>query len=232
MSNSFAAGAKLALAAGLGYVPLGIALGVLVEQSSLPWWVALGLSTLAYAGSLEFLLVGLMSQGASLLTVALATFFVNFRHVFYAFTFPLQAVKNPLLKLYAIHSLTDEAYAITAAFKNGPGKESTWRQSSVIGLNLTLQSLWVLGVMLGVLASSLIPGQIKGLEFALVAMFLVLALEAVKTLNQAASAVIAIICFFLAFNFFTHTLFWAMLLFVLALGFRYFLFKPVEHERK
>src|SRR5699024_8358480 len=74
---------------GIGLYPLGIALGLLVTQSGLPAWAVLGLSIFGYAGSLEFLMVDMMTAGTGLLAIAVTTFFVNFRHVFYAFSFPL-----------------------------------------------------------------------------------------------------------------------------------------------
>ena len=52
-------GALLILPAGLGMIPIGIAFGLLVVQSGLPWWMAPALSFFAYAGSLELLLITL-----------------------------------------------------------------------------------------------------------------------------------------------------------------------------
>ena len=100
--GEIAAGIQASLAAGLGLYPLGIALGLLVMQAGLPWWITPGLSIAAYAGSLELLLVGLMTSITPLPTIALTTLLVNFRHVFYAFSFPLKVVKNPLARLYSV----------------------------------------------------------------------------------------------------------------------------------
>ncbi|MFC8037946.1 AzlC family ABC transporter permease [Paenarthrobacter sp. NPDC057355] len=92
------AGLKDSFAAGLGMFPLGIAFGLLVIQSGLPWWVAPALSIAGFAGSLELLLIGMMTAMTPLGTIALTTLLVNFRHVFYSFTFPLHVVKHPLAK--------------------------------------------------------------------------------------------------------------------------------------
>lgn len=51
---------RASLAAGLGMFPLGVAFGLLVVQSGLPWCVAAALSIAGFAGSLELLLVGMM----------------------------------------------------------------------------------------------------------------------------------------------------------------------------
>lgn len=66
-----------------GYLFLGFGFGVVMEESGfgLPW--ALAMSGLLYAGSMQYVGVGLLSAGADLVTVALTTFLVNARHLFY-----------------------------------------------------------------------------------------------------------------------------------------------------
>jgi branched chain amino acid efflux pump len=82
------AGVTDSFSAGLGIFPFGIALGLLVIQLGLPWWVAPALSLSAFAGSLELPLVGMIASTAPLAAVAVTVFMVNFRHVFDAFSFP------------------------------------------------------------------------------------------------------------------------------------------------
>ena len=60
------AGVTDSFSAGLGIFPFGIALGLLVIQLGLPWWVAPALSLSAFAGSLELLLVGMIASTAPL----------------------------------------------------------------------------------------------------------------------------------------------------------------------
>src|SRR6185295_14200515 len=98
-------------AVGLACLPMGLAFGVLVAHSTLPWWWASVFATVVFAGSLEFLLLGLVTGGASLVQIALAACLVNARHVFYALTFPLHRVPG-LAKVYSTFALTDEAYAL------------------------------------------------------------------------------------------------------------------------
>ena len=108
------AGLKLGIGPGLGLFPLGIALGLLAIQSGLPAWAVPGLSIIGYAGSLEFLMIDMMTAATGLLTIAVTTFFVNFRHVFYAFSFPLHVIKNPIAKFYSSDRL-DSCKAVIAA---------------------------------------------------------------------------------------------------------------------
>src|SRR5690625_7784487 len=82
-------GWKIVLPASAAVAPLGLALGMLVSQSGLAWWWAPVLAAVVFAGSMEFLLVGLLMAAAPLAQVAVSTLLVNFRHVFYAMSFHL-----------------------------------------------------------------------------------------------------------------------------------------------
>lgn len=210
------AGFAASLSAGLGVFPLGIAFGLLVVQSGLPLWVGPALSVAGYAGSLELLLVGLMSSATPLATIALTTLLVNFRHVFYAFSFPLHVVRNPVARAYSVYALTDEAYAITAA---NPRGWSAWR---LVSLQVFLQSYWIGGGLVGLAFGSVIPGEIEGLEFALCALFITLTLDAARTRAQVPSLLLAGLSFAVALLVAPgQALFVAMVVFLALLAIRF-----------
>ncbi|HMS37855.1 MAG TPA: AzlC family ABC transporter permease [Arachnia sp.] len=185
-------GVAASLAAGLGLFPLGLALGLLVIQHGLPWWLAPALSIFVYAGSIELLLVGMIATATPLLTVALATLLVNFRHVFYAFSFPLKVVRNPVARFYSLYALTDETYAVTSARPTG------WTSWRLVALQASLQSYWVAGGLVGVLLGSLLPAPIQGIGFALTALFITLALDACRSVAQLPVAVLGAVCYVVA----------------------------------
>ncbi|MFT3661202.1 MAG: AzlC family ABC transporter permease [Gordonia sp. (in: high G+C Gram-positive bacteria)] len=210
------AGLRLSLPAGLGMYPLGIAFGLLVIQHGLPWWLAPALSVAAYAGSLELLLVGMIATATPLATIAVTTLLVNFRHVFYAFSFPLPTVRNRLARLYSVYALTDESYAVTAA---SPG---TWTQPRLLATQIAFQCYWVGGGLTGVLLGGLLPGPIEGLEFALCALFVTLTLDACRTRRELPSLALAVVAFGAALLLAPDAvLFTALLLFVGLLVVRY-----------
>ncbi|MFB7666306.1 AzlC family ABC transporter permease [Kitasatospora sp. NPDC056138] len=160
---------------GLGLLPLGLALGVLITQARLPWWFASLSTAVVYAGSFEFLLVSLVLAAAPLATVALTAFLVNVRHVFYALSFPLERVHGRLARAYSTFALTDEAYALAA----GPQARS-WSGARLLWLQVFMQLYWVGGATTGALLGSVVPDSVTGLGFALTALFTVLALDAVR----------------------------------------------------
>lgn len=215
--HEIAVGLKLGLGPGLGLFPLGMALGLLAIQSGLPAWAVPGLSIFGYAGSLEFLMIDMMTAGTGLLTIAVTTLFVNFRHVFYAFSFPLHVVKNPVAKFYSMHALIDEAYAVTAAHPTG------WTAARLLAMQISMQLYWVLGGLVGVTIAWAIPSTIEGLDFALLALFITLTLDAVRTREQLPSLLIATVAFIAAMLITPDQIIFAgMIIFMGLLTIRYF----------
>ncbi|MFG1964818.1 AzlC family ABC transporter permease [Nonomuraea sp. NPDC049028] len=181
-----AAGVRDSFSAGLGIFPLGIALGLLVLQAGLPGWLAPALSLAAFAGSLELLLVGMMATVTPLAAVALTVLVVNFRHVFYAFSFPLHLVKNRWAKAYAVYAMIDEAYAVNASLP-----ESERSAARLLAMQISCQTYWVGGGLVGVAIGAALPAPIKGLEFALCALFTVLTLDAFRSRREIPSVLLA-----------------------------------------
>ena len=173
------AGVRDSFSAGLGIFPLGIALGLLILQVHLPWWLAPALSLSVFAGSLELLLVGMIATVTPLAAIALTTLAVNFRHVFYSFSFPLHLVKNPLAKAYAVYAMIDEAYAVSAALP-----EAERSAPRLLAMQIACQVYWVGGGLVGVGIGAALPAPVKGLQFALCALFTVLTVDAIRSRRE------------------------------------------------
>lgn len=171
---------------GLGIFPLGIALGVLVVQAGMPWWLAPALSIGVFAGSVELLLVSMLAASAPLVTVAVTVLAVNFRHVFYPLSFPISRVRAGLPRAYSVYALIDEAYATYAVMS--PERLSSRRM--VTG-QLAMQAYWVAGGLIGVLIAGALPAPIEGFEFALCALFTVMTIDAVRGRREIPSALLA-----------------------------------------
>jgi len=177
------------LPAGAGMAPLGVAFGILVTQAGLAWWWTPVISGVVFAGSLEFLLLSLMTVAAPLTTIALTTLLVNSRHVFYCLTFPLQQVHGRLGRLYSRFALIDEAYALTTA-------PAAQRYSSrrILTMQISMHGYWVGGGIVGALLGSVVPTSLQGLDFALVGLFVVLAVDACRAGQDVSGALLAVLC--------------------------------------
>ncbi|MEU5210001.1 AzlC family ABC transporter permease [Streptomyces sp. NPDC020742] len=174
---------------GLALFPLGVALGVLVVHAGLAWWWATVFTAVVYAGSLEFLLVGLVAAATPLAQVALTAFLVNFRHVFYALSFPLHRIASRSGRAYGTFALTDEAYALTT----GEGARS-WSGRRIVWLQVLCQAYWVAGATVGALCGAVVPAGLRGLDFALTALFVVLAVDAYRARRDLPTPVLALVC--------------------------------------
>jgi 4-azaleucine resistance transporter AzlC len=180
------AGLQDSLSVGLGVFPLGIALGFLVIQVGLPGWVAPALSIVVFAGSVELLLTTLLAASAPLTTIAVAVFAVNFRHVFYSFSFPLDMVKPGLPRAYSVFAMIDEAYA-TAALMPREINSST----RILSMQIACHAYWVGGGITGVLVASALSEPLEGFEFALCSLFIVMTLDAVRSQRELPSVLLA-----------------------------------------
>jgi 4-azaleucine resistance transporter AzlC len=174
---------------GLGLFPIGLAFGVLVVQSGFAWWWTPLFSTLVYAGSMEFLMVGLVLAATPLASIAATTFLVNSRHLFYALSFPRHRVEGRLGKAYATYALTDEAYALTATLPE-EGLSST----RILAIQVLCQTYWVTGGIIGAITGSAIPESVRGFGFALVALFAVLAIDAIRATRDVPTPILALAC--------------------------------------
>lgn len=182
-----------ALGVAAGMFLLGTSFGLLVVGSGLAWWWAPVFSGVVFAGSAEFLLVSLAVAGTPLLAIALTTLVVNGRHVFYGLSFPLDRIRGRAGKAYAVFALIDEAYALatTRAAETPSGARILWGQ-------MLMQLCWVGGGVLGALAGARFSLHVPALAFVFVALFVVLAVEAIASgrdgidpLLAAAAAVLA-----------------------------------------
>ncbi|WP_372425809.1 AzlC family ABC transporter permease [Salinarimonas chemoclinalis] len=171
----FARVLRLTVPVAMAYLPLGVAFGVYLVSSGIAWYWAPLSAMIIFAGSIEFLAVSFIVAGLPLAVVAWTTFVVNFRHIFYGLSFPIGRLRTLPQKIYGVYALTDETYGITAAGDgrrlDGPG---------ITLLQLVSHFWWILGAGLGAGLGAIIPPHIRGFEFALTAMFLILAVDAVR----------------------------------------------------
>lgn len=215
--SQVALGVRDSLGVGIGIFPLGVALGVLVVQAGLPMWVAPALSIVIFAGSVELLLVSMLAAGAPLLTIAVTVFAVNFRHVFYALSFPLSQVKRGFPRAYSVYALIDEAYATYVLL---PARQLT--SARILSGQIMMQLYWVGGGLIGLAIARALPAPIEGFEFALAATFTVMTVDAVRSRRQVPSALLAALAAAIAIAAFPDsTMLAALILFAALLAVRY-----------
>ena len=152
-----------------GYIILGIGFGILAHNAGYGILWVLAMSLLIYAGSMQYVGIGLLAGGASVLTVILTTIMVNARHLFYSISM-LRHYKNAgRYKPYLIFSLTDETYSLLCDGSVPEGTDPNWFRFLVSLFN---HSYWVLGSITGSLLSGILPFSTAGIEFSMTALFI------------------------------------------------------------
>lgn len=137
-----------------GYLVLGAGFGMMMKAAGYGAGWAFAMSLFIYAGSMQYAAVGLLSGGASLLSVALTTLMVNARHLFYGISMLEPYRKAGAARPYLIFSLTDETYSLVCS-----GKRSI-RECLLI--SLFDQVYWVAGSTVGALLAGWFPSPPKG----------------------------------------------------------------------
>lgn len=156
-----------------GFVPLGIAFGLLMNSAGYnAFWSCL-MSLLVYAGSAQFMGVGLLSAMAPLPQVAAMTLIINFRHLVYGLSMLGKYRDTGRRKPYLIFSLPDETYAILSS---GQIPQGIAPQDYYLAVSLLNQFYWVAGSVLGGLLGAALSLNTQGADFAMTALFLVIAL--------------------------------------------------------
>ncbi len=115
-NHQFKEGMKAALPIVLGYLPVGVAFGVLARKAGLSPLETGSMSFLVYAGASQFIAVEMISNGISLVPIVLTTLFINLRHLLMSSTVSLY-FNHPSLRMMGLLSaqLTDESFAVAMA---------------------------------------------------------------------------------------------------------------------
>lgn len=174
-----------------GYLSIGIAFGLLMQEMGYNVFWALLISLILYAGSMQFVLLQFLSGGASLLTVAVTTLLVNSRHLFYGLSFMDTFRSMGKKYLYMVHSLTDETYSLLCSYQPQEGEDG---KQVMFWISLLDHIYWLIGTALGALAGGLIPFDTTGIDFAMTALFVVIFVEQWKGAKSHLPAIAGLVC--------------------------------------
>ena len=162
--NVFPRALKDTLPVMAGYLVLGMGFGMVMDHAGFSFWCSVTMSVFIYAGSMQYAGVGLMTGGASLVTVALTTLAVNARHLFYGISMVEKYKGTGWRKPYLIFALTDETYSLVCTDEKSP--------KYMLTVSLLDHLYWVAGTALGALMGKTLPINTTGVDFALTALFL------------------------------------------------------------
>lgn len=158
----------------LGYIPIGLAFGVLSSNADISFLNTSLMSILVFAGASQFIAVGLIEKGISVYSIILTTFLVNSRHILMSASLsPYFKKINNLISAILSFGVTDETFALNSVELK---KDEEKGQYYVFGVHVTAYLAWVLSSFFGAFLGGRYvtsPGFL-GLDFALPAMFIAL----------------------------------------------------------
>ena len=141
-----------------GYIVLGIGFGILMNNAGYGAVWTFAMSVFIYAGSMQYVGVGLLAGGAAVLTTALTTFMVNARHLFYSISMIGRYKDTGTYKPYLIFALTDETYSLLCSDEGREIPEDALNRFRFF-VSLFDHVYWVTGSVLGSLAGAVIPSS-------------------------------------------------------------------------
>ena len=172
----------------LGYIPVGLALGVIAQKAGLHPLEIGFMSLLVFAGSAQFIAVSMLSNGAGAVPIIFSTFAVNLRHLLMSSSLALHLgnASKRILSLFA-YGVTDESFGVNIS----KFREGNWDIKRALVVNHATNITWVASTIIGGYGGQLIPAGAFGIDYALTAMFIGLLVIQLKGRKYVMTAVIA-----------------------------------------
>ena len=186
---SFFAGAKKSVPIMIGYMPLGLAFGVIAREKGLTVAQTALMSLTSFTGSGQFIAVGLLGAGAGIPTILLTNFLVNLRYLLFSASMaPIVRRMPSMIQAVLAFGITDETFAVNMAECDQRFADRDF----MLGVNLFSHLSWTVNSALGAAAGNLFPDIDRyGVNFALPAMFIALLIWQIKDRNTFWVAVIS-----------------------------------------
>jgi predicted branched-subunit amino acid permease len=184
------AGAKSVLPMLVGIVPFGLVAGASPVEKGLGGGVAIGFSTLVFAGASQLAAINELGRGGSAIVAALAAWTINLRLLLYSASLAPHVAREPLrVRLGLAYLLTDQAYAVSITRWTKEDDQPERRVPFFLGAGLLLWGSWQLATIAGVLGQDLLPESVP-IEFAVPLVFITLLVPAVRSKPAVVAAVV------------------------------------------
>jgi 4-azaleucine resistance transporter AzlC len=190
----------------IGAIPFGIIFGTLSGGAGLSTAGAMGMSLFVFAGSAQFIAMGLVGAGTAWPMIVLTTFVVNFRHLLYTATLLPDLRRLPTRwQVVLAFGLTDETFAV-AVGRWRQADDSLHKHWYQLGSMVFMYVNWNICTVLGIAAGRMLEGIGGwGLDFAMVAAFIGMVIPHLKDKPAYCVALVAGVSA-LAFNGWPHKL--------------------------
>ena len=151
----------------VGVVPFGIIFGAIAYDLGISMTATVAMSAIVFAGSAQFVALGMLAVGSGPLLVIVTSIIVNLRHLIYsAWLAPHLSTLPPRWRALLSFGLTDEVFAIMSRhYSNNKTSNSHW---FFLGASSVLWFCWTLSSLIGHVMGSGFPALNElGLEIAM-----------------------------------------------------------------
>lgn len=178
---------------------LGLSYGIYMYHLGFSAWYPSLMSLLIFAGSVEFVAGNMLLGAFDPIQALLLTIMINARHFFYGLAM-LEPFRNTgFKKVYLIFGMCDESFSINSSAEVPDGVD---RGLFMFFVTLFNHLYWFSGATIGGLLGNLLSIKVEGIEFVMVAMFVVIFMESFKKKNQKLSSIIGLSVSFFCFILF------------------------------
>lgn len=170
----------------LGAFPFGLIYGALAATSGLGPAAGMAMAALVFAGSAQFIAVGLVAAGVPVVIIILTTFIVNLRHLLYSATLLPHLRHLPQKwRIPLAFWLTDETFAVTVR-RFQREDDSAWKHWYQLGSSIAMYLNWQFWCGLGLVLGDRIPDASSwGLDVAMPVTFIGMIIPFVRTIPMA-----------------------------------------------
>ena len=196
----FLAGARDILPLIVGAIPFGLIFGALAIASGLSFAGTIAMSAIVFAGSAQFIAVGLLAAGTGWPFIVLTTFVVNLRHALYSATLAPYVKRLPQRwQIPLAFWLTDETFVVVANRYN-QGDNLPHLRWYYLGSAVFMYTNWQFCTFLGLTIGQLIPNAAAwGLDFAMIVTFIGMVIPYIKNKPMVATVLVSGLVALLAF---------------------------------
>lgn len=171
----------------IGVIPFGLAYGIMASQSNLSVLETAFMSVTVFAGSAQFMAVGMIKEGIGILFIVFSTLLINLRHLLMGLSLSpyLNKLESKWLYLLAF-GMVDESYASTISHYQGKGTvEVAGNPYFMLGSAAGMYLFWIGSSTAGAMLGHSIEDPLSwGLDFAMPATFLSIIIPQIKSVQM------------------------------------------------
>lgn len=165
---------KLSIPTLFAYFSLSMLFTILWLKAGFAGYWAVIMSLFAYSGAVQFVVISMMQEHASVLAILFASSFIACRNLFYGFSLLDRFRPKPKwIKAFLMFGLVDAVYGVLASNPETPERDDT---KFCLYATLLPYIYWQTGSVFGLILFSSLP-DIKGLNFMLTSFFMLLVID-------------------------------------------------------